>query len=59
MTFDKSVNYIPQSQQTKERDIKPDTKKKKSLLKKQNTKISQNDDKFTTKISAQIFRILK
>ena len=44
ITIDNSVRYIPKSEQTKERDIKPNTKtiKAGSLPRKQNKIISQN-----------------
>ena len=48
ITTDNSVKYIPQNEQTrerereKERDIKPNMIKNKSLPKKQNKKLSQN-----------------
>ena len=61
-TVDNSVNYIPQSEQTQSfpRDIKPNTKKKVSLPRKQNKKLSQNIKKFVKDIiTGEGFRILK
>ena len=54
VTFDNSVRYIPVSEKTKERDIKPKTKtiKAGSLPRKQNKNISQNYKKFLTNKTA-------
>ena len=41
ITIDNSVKYIPQIEQTQERDIKPDTIKNKSLPLKQNKNFSK------------------
>ena len=43
ITFDINVRYIPQSEKTKERNIKPNTIKNSSLPKKQNKIISQTN----------------
>ena len=48
ITIDNSVRYIPKSEQTKERDIKPNTKKNR----KQNNSFSRNNKKFLNNISA-------
>ena len=50
--IDDSVRYIPRSEQTKERDIKPKTKtiKAGSLPRKQNKNISQNSKKSSSKL---------
>ena len=42
LTIDNSVRYIPITGKTKEKDIKPKTKKADSLSRKQNKNISQN-----------------
>ena len=52
ITFDKSVRYIPKSEQTKEIEIKPKAIKVGSLPRKQNKNISQNSKKFLKSISA-------
>ena len=49
-TIDNSLKYIAKSEQTRERDIKPI--KNDSLPRKQNKKLSQNNKKIITKISA-------
>ena len=46
ITIDNSVRYIPRSQQTREREIKPKTKKAGSLPLKQIKIISKNNEKF-------------
>ena len=46
VTVDNSVKYIAQSEQTREREIKPNMIKKKSLPCEQNKKLSQNIEKF-------------
>ena len=59
ITFDKSVRYIPQSEQTqsisKERDSKSNTRRNSSLPRKQNKKHSQHNEKFV----AEGFGLLK
>ena len=45
ISVDNSVRYIPRSEQTKERDSKPKTKAG-SLPRKQNKKLSQNNEKW-------------
>ena len=52
ITIDNSVRYIPKSEQTKEKDIKPKTKKTGSLPRKQNKNISQNKKNSLKKIAA-------
>ena len=54
ITIDNSVRHIPKSEQTKERDIKPKTKKIKagSLPRKQNQNISQSSKKFLKNVAA-------
>ena len=46
ITIDNSVRYIPISEKTKDKDIKPKTIKTGSLPRKQNKNISQNSKKF-------------
>ena len=46
ITIDYSVRYIPKSQQTKEKEIKPKKVKAGSLPRKQNKKLSQNNKKW-------------
>ena len=52
ITIDNSVRYIPISEKTKEKDIKP----RNSLPHKQNKIISQNNKNFMKNISAQGFK---
>ena len=42
-----------------ERDIKPNTITNTSVFRKQNEKLSQNNNNFNTKISAKGFKIIK
>ena len=58
ITIDNSVKYIPQSEQTQERDSKPNTIKNNSLPRKQNKKLSQNNKKLIKNITAG-FKIIK
>ena len=58
ITCDNSVRYIPKSEQTKEREIKPKKIKAGSLPRKQNKNISQNNKKFLKNISASGFGVL-
>ena len=57
ITIGNSVRYIPVSEKTKERDIKPKTKtiKAGSLPHKQNANISQNSKKFLKNVAASGF----
>ena len=59
INIDNSVRYIPKSEQTKEKNIKPKTTKAGSLPRKQNKKISKNSKKFLNKVAAGGFGILK
>ena len=59
ITVDKSVNYIPETEQTKAEEIKPKTIKAGSLPRKQSKSISQNIKKFLKNISARGFKYLK
>ena len=59
ITFDNSVRYIPKSEQTRVKDIKPNTIKNKSLPRKQNKGISQNNKNFIKNIAAEGFGIPK
>ena len=45
ITIDNSVRYIPISEKTKEKEIKPKTLKAGSLLREQNKNFSQNNKK--------------
>ena len=58
ITIDNSVRYIPKSEQTKEREIKPQTIKADSLPRKQNKKCSKNNKKFPKNIAASGFGVL-
>ena len=42
ITIDNSVRYVPKSEQTKEKEIKPKTTKAGSFPRKQNKNISRN-----------------
>ena len=57
-TVDKSVRFIPKTEQTKERDNKPKTIKTGSLPRKQNQNISQNSKKFLKNVAASVFASL-
>ena len=46
ITIDNSVRYVPKSEQTKEKEIKPEKVKAGSLHSKQNKKLSQNNKKW-------------
>ena len=59
ITVDNSVRYVPKTQQTKEKEIKPKKVKDDSLPHKQNKNISQNNRKFIKKVTASGFAILK
>ena len=53
ITIDNSIRYIPKTEQTKQRDIKP--KKTGSLPRKQNKNISQNNKNFLKNVTASGF----
>ena len=55
ITIDNSVRYIPKSEQTKEKQIKPKTIKAGSLPRRQNKNISQNNKKFLKNVVASGF----
>ena len=59
ITVDNSVRYIPITEKTKEKEIKPIITKAGSLPRKQNKKPSQNNKKFLKNISASGFKYLK
>ena len=59
ITIDNSVRFIPKSEQTKEKEIKPKIINAGSLPHKQNKIISKNNKKFLINISAQVFKYLK
>ena len=52
ITVDNSVIFIPITEKTKERDIKPKTIKTGSLPRKQNINFSQNNKKFIKNVAA-------
>ena len=58
-TIDNSVRYIPKTEQTKKRDVKPKTIKPGSLPRKQNKKNSQNNKKFLNNVSASGLKLLE
>ena len=55
ITFDNSVRYIPKTENTKEKENKPETIKAGSLPRKQNKNISQNSKKFLKNVAASGF----
>ena len=59
ITIDNSVRYIPKTEQTKEKEIKPKSIKTGSIPRKQNKNISQNSKKFLKNISASGFKYLE
>jgi len=59
ITIDNSVRYIPITEKTKEKEVKPKTIKAASLPRKQNKKTSQNHKKFLNNLSAKGFGVLK
>ena len=58
ITIANSVRYIPKSEQTKEKQIKPKPTKADSLPRKQSKNISQNSKKFLKNISASGFKYI-
>ena len=59
ITIDNGVRYIPITEKTKEKEIKPKTIKAGSLPTKQKKNISQNNKKFTKNVVASGFAVLK
>ena len=57
ITFDNSVRYIPESGQTKQREIKPKTIKSGSIPRKQNKNCSKNNKKFLKNVAASGFGV--
>ena len=57
--IDNSVRYIPISEKTKEREIKPKTIKAGSLPRKQSKKFPKNSKKFVKDFAASGFGIIK
>ena len=55
ITIDNSVRYIPITEKTKEKDIKPKTIKAGSLPRKQNKNCSKNNQKFLKNVAASGF----
>ena len=58
MTIDNSVRYIPKTEKTNEKEIKPKKVKAGSLPRKQNKKPSQNNKNFLKNISASGFKYI-
>ena len=58
ITTDNNVRYIAITEKTKEREIKPKTRKAGSLPRKQNKNISQNNKNFLKKVTASGFGVL-
>ena len=58
ITIDISVSYIPKTEKTNEKEIKPKKVKAGSLSRKQNKKTSQNNKKFLKNISASGFNYI-
>ena len=56
---DNSVRFFPKTEQTREREVKSKTMKSGSLPRKQNKKLSQNNEKFPEKVSASGFKNIK
>ena len=55
ITIDNSVRYIPKTEKTKEKEIKPKTIKAGSLPRRQNQNCSKNNKKFLTNVAASGF----
>ena len=55
ITIDNSVRYVPIIEKTKEKEIKPKTKKAGSLPRKQSRNRSRNNKKFLTNVAASGF----
>ena len=58
ITIDNSVKYVPNSEQTKEKEIKPKTKTIKAGLLPRKQKCSKNNEKFLKNVAASGFSIL-
>ena len=58
ITINNSVWYVPISEKTKEKEIKPKTIKASSLPRTQHKNMSQNNKKFIKNISAQGFKYI-
>ena len=58
ITIDNSVRFIRQTEQSRERDIKPKSIKAGSLLRKQNKNISETIKKFKENVAAGGFATL-
>ena len=56
--IDNSVRYIPKTEKTNEKEIKPKKVKAGALPRKQNKKPSQNNKKFLKNISASGFKYI-
>ena len=58
ITIDNSVRYIPITEKTKEKEMKPKLIKGGSLPRKQNKNISQNSKTFLKNVAASGFGVL-
>ena len=58
ITIDNSVRYIPKTEKTNEKEIKPKKVKAGSLPRKQNKKPSQNNKNLLKNISASGFKYI-
>ena len=58
ITIDNSIRYIPKTEKTKEKEIKPKAIKAGSHPRKQNKKISRNSKKFLKNVAASGFGVL-
>ena len=58
ITIDNSVRYIPKTEKTKEKEIKPKTIKAGSLPRRQDKNCSKNNKKFLTNVAASGFGYL-
>ena len=59
ITVDKSVRYVPKSEQTRDKDIKPKTIKINSFPRKQGKGTSQNKKKFAKDFAAKGLALFK
>ena len=58
ITVDNTFLFVPKNEQTKEKIIKPKTRKAVSLPRRQNKNPSQNNKKFLKNISASGFKYI-
>ena len=59
MISDNSVKSVPQSEQTRKRDSKPNTIRNNSLPRKENKNFSQKNSKFIAEITGERFGTLE